>query len=442
MNSPDRQQRSLAEQVYGYLAEDEDARVCRDIPESACHEQPRAFTFQLLALSLTKLGDALVSARLVLAWMLASLAAPAFFIGLLVPIRESLALLPQLFIAQAMRERPLRKFFWVTGSVGQALALSGMAIAALSLRGAMLGWSIIGLLVVFSLARGVCSVAAKDVLGKTVSKSRRGRLSGSAASFAGLASLLVALIIVLVPREQGDPWLFAGLLAFAAGMWLLAAVAYAAIPEVPGATEGGGNAVTEALASLGVLRRDPHFRHFVIARALLVASAFAIPYLVVLLQRQGDGQLLDLGYLLLASGLSGMVSGNVWGRWSDDSSEGVMTVAAMLSSLVIGVTLLISAFLPALLDEALVGASLVFLATLAHHGARVGRKTYLVDMASSENRAQYTAVSNTVMGVILLLGMSLGVIDQWLGIDAVLLLLLGVGLAAAWTSWRLPDVSA
>ena len=70
--------RSLAEQIYGYLAEDEDARVCRDIPESACDAQPRSFTLQLLALALTNLGDALMSARLVLAWMLATLASHQF----------------------------------------------------------------------------------------------------------------------------------------------------------------------------------------------------------------------------------------------------------------------------------------------------------------------------------------------------------------------------
>ena len=47
-----------------------------------------------------------------------------------------------------------------------------------ALDGVMAGWAIVGLLVVFSLARGLCSVSAKDVLGKTVSKSRRGILMG------------------------------------------------------------------------------------------------------------------------------------------------------------------------------------------------------------------------------------------------------------------------
>ena len=41
---------------------------------------------------------------------------------MLVPVRESLSLLPQLFIAQSLWRQPRRKLFWVYGSIGQALA--------------------------------------------------------------------------------------------------------------------------------------------------------------------------------------------------------------------------------------------------------------------------------------------------------------------------------
>lgn len=111
--NPGARGRELPEQIYSLLVEDEDARVCRDIPDSACQEQPRAFVLQLLAQILTKIGDALTSSRLVLAWMLSALGSPAIFIALLVPLRESLSLLPQLFVAQFVREHALRKMFWV-----------------------------------------------------------------------------------------------------------------------------------------------------------------------------------------------------------------------------------------------------------------------------------------------------------------------------------------
>ncbi|MCP4726429.1 MAG: MFS transporter, partial [bacterium] len=50
-------------------------------------------------------------------WLITYVNAPVFFIGLLVPIRESLSMLPQLFIAGYIRKLPRRKWTWIAGSV-------------------------------------------------------------------------------------------------------------------------------------------------------------------------------------------------------------------------------------------------------------------------------------------------------------------------------------
>lgn len=434
--------KDFTERLYGFLAEDENARVCKDIPDNACQHQPRAFVYHLWALTLTKLGDSLVSARLVLPWLLNASGAPVFFISMLVPLRESLSLLPQLFIAQRMRERPVRKWFWVGGSIGQAVALLGMLIGVFTFEGAAFGWWVIGWLVCFSLARGICSVAIKDVEGKTISKTRRGRLTGIAASVAGLMTLLTAVVIILSPDVAGSNLLFVALFGGGALLWLLAALIYAWVPEVPGSTSGGGNAITEALKSMSLLWRDRQFGQFVATRALLVSSAFSIPYIVVLIQNQsGDnGTLTGLGGLLFANGLAGLLAGQLWGRWSDSASHHVMAAAAFMAVAVMFLALVVDTFWPRELAWLPVGGGLIFLAAVAHHGARVGRKTYLIDMATQENRAQFTAVSNTVIGGLLLLGMLLGALDSWLGTHSVLWLLIVTGLVAGWRALRLPSV--
>ncbi|MEQ9465705.1 MAG: MFS transporter [Haliea sp.] len=444
--NPVKRERDLPDQVYSFLVEDEDARVCRDIPESACHEQPRAFVLQLAAQSLTKIGDALTSSRLVLAWMLSALGSPAIFISLLVPLRESLSLMPQLFVAQYVREHAVRKMFWAWGSVAQGLALALMVPAVLLLRDFALGLVVVILLALFSLARGVCSVAAKDVLGKTVSKSRRGRLNGLSASAAGAVTLAVAVLLLLVPGLagqglEGDARLFAAILAVAALLWLVAAAVYAGVPEVPGAVEGGGNAISEALRSLSLLRTDRQFRDFVIARMLLISSAFAIPYIVVLVQRAAEGQLLSFAALLLAEGAAGLLSAPLWGRWSDTGAHRVMAAAAAISVAVMTAALGLHWWLPGALGVVPVAALLLFVAAVAHQGARVGRKTYLVDMATGANRAQYTAVSNTVIGLFLFSGAGLGLIDAAYGTASVLVFLALVGVLAVWRSLSLPSVS-
>ena len=421
--------------IYTLLVEDEDARVCRDIPDEACNEQPQAFVRQLLALTFTKIGDALTSSRLVLAWMLASIGAPAILISMLVPLRESFSLLPQLLIAQRIREHRVRKWFWVAGSIAQAMALLAMIPALVYLPGATGSLLIVLLLALFSLARGVCSVAAKDVLGKTISKSRRGRLTGLAASISGLVTLSVAVLIWFAPEGAADTdrgvELFVLLLAGAALLWLCASAIYAGIPEVPGATEGGGNALTDAVKSLGLLYTDREFLHFVLARMLLVATAFAIPYLVITIQRAGEGAIVGLAGLLLAEGAAGLLSGSFWGRWSDRASHHVMAAAAALSALVLAAALCSHFLVPQLLGQMLVPALLIFAAAVAHQGARVGRKTYFIDLATSETRSSYTAVSNTVLGVFLLCGSGLGVIDAIYGTTTVLAMLLLISVLAS-----------
>ena len=54
------------DQLYGLIANEEDARVCKDIPEEACREVPRNFFLIQFSNVLTKLGDLLISPKTVL----------------------------------------------------------------------------------------------------------------------------------------------------------------------------------------------------------------------------------------------------------------------------------------------------------------------------------------------------------------------------------------
>lgn len=403
----------------------------------------KAFTTQLVALSLTKLGDALVSSRLVLAWMLTAIGSPGFLIATLVPLRESLSLLPQLFVAAWLHRYPVRKWFWVGGSLAQAIALCAMLVALLTLPGDAAGIAIVLLLALFSLARGICSVVVKEVLGKTVPRTRRGRLTGLSASAAGLASLAVAVLLWWSPRWGfgiGEQRVFAALLGVAALLWLLAAVIYSRVPERPGETTREGNILGAGLHSLSLVRTDRDFRHFVVARMLLVATAFAIPYIVVVLQRAGGSGIVGLAMLMLAEGAAGLLSGAIWGLWSDRASHRVMAASAALGATAIALCLGLDYAATAWLAEPLAGGALLFSAAVAHHGARIGRTTYLVDMASDHNRLQYTAVSNTVMGIFLLSGIGLGLLDAQFGIAAVLWFLLAVAVLAAYYCLHLPRI--
>ena len=425
----------LARGVYGLATGDEDARVCKDVPEAACKHLPRNFVIHIVALSATKSGDHLASAKLVLVWLLGAVGAPGFMAGLTVPIRESLALIPQLFVAALIRRQPIRKGFWVWGSVAQGLCVGGMGVSAWLLQGAAAGWSILGLLVLFSLARGVCSVAIKDVQGKTVSKFSRGKASGYASSVAGGVALAIGASGFFVGDHS---LLFLVCLCLGAAlMWLAAGLTYHFVIEEPGATDGGANAGAEALRQLVLLREDAQFRWFVITRALFLSSAFAFPFLVLLTRERTDAAFSALGSMLIAVGIANLIGGTVWGRMADRSSRKVLMLAGTLA----GGTCIAAWCVQAVgVGSIWAFALLYFGLALAHSGIRLGRSTYLIDMATQETRAAYTAVSNTVIGVLLLAGGSLSALEPLIGPQG-LVLLFGTGaLVAAAAASALPEV--
>jgi len=421
--------------VYEILLTEDDARVCKDVPESACNHLPRNFLIHIVALAATKTGDHLGSAKLVLVWVLGAVGAPGFMAGLTVPIRESLALVPQLLVAAWIRHHRIRKWFWVLGSAIQGACMAAMGLVALHGHGASAGWTLLGLLVAFSLARGVCSVAIKDVQGKTVSRRTRGKASGYASSIAGGAALVIGATGLLSGGESLG--YLAALLFGAGGLWLGAAFSYAFVREEPGQISGGGNAAVEAVRQLSLLRRDAQFRLFVITRATFLSTAFAAPFMVLSAREIGSSEFSALGGLLVAVGAANLLGGPVWGRQSDISSRRVLVIAGRIAAIACG-----GLFLVVQLEwrSPLIYAALYFVLSLAHGGVRVGRSTYLIDMATQETRAAYTAVSNTLIGVLLLAGGSLGLLEPWLGPDGLVLLFGAGALVASFAAARLPEI--
>ncbi len=393
----------LAFRLYDLATGEEDARLCRDIPDAQCREQPRSFVFQVAAQALSKTGDALADSKVVLPWLLGSVGAPGYLVGLLVPIRESLALLPQILVGGIIRHFPVRKGFWSLSSLIEGLCVILMGVvAAADLSGALAGWVIVGLLVVFSLARGVASIAAKDVLGKTVSKGRRGRVSGYAATASGLAAAAVGLYLALSLEEARPDWLLYALLIAAGCSWLLAAAAFQAIKEYPGATEGGRGLGDLVRDQVVLLAKDRELQKFLIARALMLSTALVGPVYVSLAQRQ-TGQTLDsLGWLIIAAGLAGTVSSAFWGGLSDRSSRLTMALAALLAGVLGLAAVAVLTLLPRMTESIAFYAGVLFVLGIAHAGVRIGRKTHVVDLAGGERKAEYVALSNTIIGVLLL----------------------------------------
>lgn len=428
------------EKLYDYLNNEEDARSCKAIPDDACQFTPRNYFLILFSNTFTKLGDTLSNPKTVLTWVMSYVNAPVYLISFIVPIRESGSMLPQILIASYIRTRERRKWVYVIGSVLQSFCIMGIGLAALHTTGTMAGWLIVFLLVLFSLSRGLCSVAGKDVTGKTIPKQRRGRLKGYTVSVAGVLVVAAALYIIYRSRNGADITFYSNTVFFAGTMWLVAALIYAGIKEFPGETDGGINGWKEAMARINIVRTDKHFRDFIIARSLLLCSALTAPFYVLLAQRTLGDEGYLLGLFILANGLAGIISAPVWGRMADASSKNVMAFAAMIAAGLGILIFLIVALAPNISQAFWVYPTAFFILGIAHSGVRLGRKTYIVDMAGGNKRTDYVSVSNTLIGAILLITGGISALASLISVEGVILVLSLFGVWGALRSYQLPNV--
>lgn len=430
----------MKEKFYRWVVGDDDEKLCNGISEQACEVVPQNFARQVAASVASNTGDQLSSPGLILSWLLTALGAPAAVIGLLVPVRESGSLLPQLFVGGVIRHYPFRKRFWVFGSILQGAAVAGMGVVALVLKGAVAGWAIVGLLVIFSLSRGINSISSKDLLGKTIPKTRRGRLSGVASSISGWIAVGVGIFFALNKAEELPFSLFAGLLFAAGALWIFGAWIMSRVEEFPSGTGDGGSAWKEAAASLHFLRDDPVFLRFCIARALLASTVLSMPFYVVLAHEATGGRIASLGLLMIAGSLAKALSGLAWGRLSDSSSRKTLAIGGLSAGLVGCLTAGLAGIGMGETTAIWLYGGLFFLIGLTHTGIRMGRKTYLIDHANADNRARLVAVSNTLMGVVLLLSGSFGLLADVLGERIVILVFALLGIAGSLMAFTLPEV--
>ena len=430
--------RPLSDRVYHRLVRGTDAPA-DGLDTQVAAAVPRNATRQVGALALQSAGDLVVDAKTVLAWLLAALGAPAAVAALLVPVRESGSMLPQAGLVPWLRRKPVRKWVWVAGALGQFAAVSSIAVLAATTRGAVAGWGILVALAGFALARSLTSIASKDVLGRTIPAGQRGQINGWATVASGLVAVTLGLALRLFGGDDGNATALAVLIGAGGLTWLVAATVFSRVEEPPApepVDEDDGALATAAR----LLRDDPAFRHFVIARTLLLVSALAPPFVVTLAGRQGGAGLSGLGPFVLGSGLASLFGGRLWGLASDRSSRLVMVAAAVLA------TTVTAGFLGLLQIDALRDTWWLYpltylLLAIAHTGTRIGRKTYVVDLAGGNRRTEYVAVSNALMGVLLLVAGAVSAGFAAVGPEAALAFLAILGLAAVPVGLRLPEVS-
>ncbi|MDO5700594.1 MAG: MFS transporter [Bowdeniella nasicola] len=393
------------------------------------------------AKGLQNIADQGAKASTVLPWAMAATGAPTWMLGLLVPIRESGSMLPQAALQPWVLRKPRRARVWVSGAIGEALGATVIALSVAFLDGALAGALILAGLAFLALSRSLTSIASKDIQGRIMPKGMRGRATGVSTMISGVVAVTVGLAIRVFAGADVSRVALALIIGGAAVSWALAAALFSRLRE--GDEQAQNSADTDfhwVRDSLALLKDDAPFRRFVIVRSLLLVSALAPPFVVALSAERSGAGMNSIATFIIASGVAALLGGRVSGVISDRSSRNTMVFGAALASALV-VLFVGSAFIEPLITAWWWGPLVFFLLTLVHTGVRVGRKTYVVDMAEGDQRTHYVAVANTTLGVVLLGVGGISAVLAEFGHLVALVFLALLGLLGVLVGRTLPEVS-
>lgn len=352
----------------------------------------KIFTQLISIATCGKLADLLLSAKTTLPWLLASLGAPLWIVSLLVPIRESGALIPQWPLKQKTQHIKNRLVIWRSGIAIQACAIGLILVTALFTEALAAGWLILLSLLILSLGRSLSSLSMKDIQGLNIEKGQRGKLVGTASSLSGLLSLITAGLL-LFSAEDMNLEATQLLITFSAILLLLSLLLSLGLTAN---LNDEKNIALDGKSIWNTIHQDANLRHLVINRCLLLHAALIAPFFVSASATNND--FFHLPYFIIASALASFISSYLWGKMADISA-----IKTLFFGTLICVFAAITFYLVSSLNSWLLDIFLFFTLNLGYAGIRTGRKTYMLDIAQGNQRTVYVAAANSMVGYILLI---------------------------------------
>lgn len=353
--------------------------------------------------AINKLSDEFVSGKTTLPWLLQAIGAPLWTISMLVPIRESGSLIPQWSIKQSVKGISDRLILWRCALFIQCVAIASMPSSVLLLSPVNASYSILFALLVMSVARAASSICMKDIQAQHVEKSSRGRLVGLGSAIAGALSLVTAGFLFW--KQSIGSNLIIGLL-FVASILLIVSItlSWGLSTQLKSKYDED-----ESIADIAqTVMHQSTLKHLVISRCLMLHSALVAPFILSLSQTNHSNAF-TLPYFIAASAVGTLLSAYLWGRLSDVSAKlsirlgGIICVFACL------------VFMFSYKYSFLASVVCFVVLTIGYEGVRNGRKTYVLDVAEDDQRTQFVATANTIVGVVLLLlGVLYALVFSWL----------------------------
>ena len=374
----------------------------------------------VLSLFFSNVVDILLSAKTTLPTFLTNLGAPAWMLPLLVPIRESGALLPQALLSRYLADKSNRQRQWQLGVALQSvsiLLLIGIPYVIASLsdgdKGFLLGGIVLLSLTLLSLARALTSLTIKDIQGEHTEKGQRGNLVGISSTVAGLLSLLFGITSFLSDRISNDIVLVIGIISFF--FMIFSMLALVGVKTTVNIEENKSRVQSKSKTTLFAWFKDTiasavevfqgKLGRFILVRSCFVHTALVAPFFIVwALEQREQSTLITLSAFIMAQAAAAIISSYAWGKLSDINAKLTMQIGALLVFVIIVFVVFLRHVNTELLTTmpAYYFVILYFLLSMGHEGARAGRKVYALDIESGAKRTDFIGKANTTVGLVLL----------------------------------------
>ena len=306
---------------------------------------------------------------------------------------------------------------FITGSAMRlCVLLMGLFGLMLDPAGTLIAFII--LLALFGIFEGMQGVIFNYLMSKVIPVSKRGRLSGLRNFLAGISAATVAYVggTYLIGAESsltGYSWTF--VMAFVLTSIGLACLLFVNEPEPPIVNKR--TSFVEQLGTIpALLREDPAFVRFFLARAVATLGRMAMPFYILYAGQTIGLSGPTLGVITFAFTISATVSNLIWGSLAD--AKGYRLVFLLASSLwIISAALLLIApsFLLTVVVFVGIGAAV--------QGFEISSRNIVLEFGERRDLPVRIAIANTVAQIAGAIGpITGGVISTIYGYESVFVL--------------------
>jgi MFS family permease len=279
----------------------------------------RNFVVHLIHGMLGQTGFKLLNAPTFLPAYLLMLSGSNVAVGVALALQAfGMALTPLLGANLIEHRRRVLPIGFITGAA-MRFSVLGIALSGLYLPPTYALWAIFFWLTLFGLFQGMQGVIFNYLMSKVIPVSKRGRLTGLRNFLAGITSAAVAVAgaeIFLGSEPDAAGYSYTFILAFVLTMCGLMALAFTREPEPP--TLRPRSSLLKRLSDLpALLRADPAFTRYFLARSLATAGRMALPFYILYAGSSMELTGTNLGILTVAFTIAGTVSNLVWGAMAD-----------------------------------------------------------------------------------------------------------------------------